>query len=314
MSKRADDTAYSRREQNARAIERDRREIADLLARSKERAEHIVKIEEAAIAQASVVRDAANGVRRAAADARRANENSDASKESAAEAAKARDDILATYEKITALLENKEAVDSALTDAQKEYVAAKEAHDLTEQLVTDAAKVDLVSAFSRDDARMAKVEKWHWVGVVLVVAALSAIFGWALYTENLVSVVGFSFPFVLILFMIGRSLSEHRMIHAEYEHKHRMALAAVGVKRFYAGKGEDEFWDKLLEALEQNPARRLRVSSDTLWSVLREFIKNRRSDDEGEPQEEAKATGQGVSSRAHQRTPSAEVASQSGET
>ena len=314
MNKSANDTAYSRREQNARAIEKDRKEIANLLAKSKERAERIEEMEKATLAQASEVRHAAGTVRRAAADAKRANENADASKESAAEAVRARDGILATYKKIAALLENREAVESALTDAETEYRAAKDAHDLTEKLVTDAAKVDLVSAFSRDDAKMAKVEKWHWGGVVVVVTALSAIFGWALYTENLGSVVGFSFPFVLILFMIGRSLSEHRMIHAEYEHKHRMALAAVGVKRFYAGKGEDEFWRKFLYALEQNPARRLRVSSDTLWSVLREFIKNRRPEDEGEPQEEVKPKGRGVSSKAQQRTSSADGASQSGET
>ena len=195
------------------------------------------------------------------------------SKRDAAAATQAQAQLAVAYKEVAALLKAQKTLNADLAGAKKLYEEATDTHKLTSDMFRNVTEHELEQAFKRDSDALVKTETRHWSAVACVSVVLASMYVVAVIWGHWGSAIGFSAPFVLVLIALLRSLSEKRMLHADYEYKHSMVRATIGVKRSFPNKTK-ESWETLVRAMKKNPANRLRVNAD-VWIVMKEFLKRR---------------------------------------
>lgn len=178
------------------------------------------------------------------------------------------------------------AADDAKTKmerAEQLYKTAEAANERAKNILDDATRHTLTEAYRQDARKMEVAERWHWVGVIVMLVLIVLIHTLAvgvvingvpfslaesdrLYTHVL------AIPFWFGLSMVSRSLNEKRILQAECLHTARVLSATIGFKREF---GNIELKDPALEAIGRNPAKRLKANTDGVWSIVQKMTKRR---------------------------------------
>ena len=202
----------------------------------------------------------------------------------AAQYANATNDLANTHRDVERM--RAEVADAAQSVAQSEQSAQEvmrvkddlvDSHDKIARLLTEQTTTTIADGYRADAKAKGWVEALHWVGIAVVIGLLAALHFWGDWGEDpsLFDRMAISLPLLLVLAIINRSLNDGRMVRHECAHAARFVTGVMGFKHEFGDQAQlDQPFNentpiaKVIEALERNPAGRIKTGTDGLMGVL----------------------------------------------
>lgn len=189
--------------------------------------------------------DASENAKEAELNARKSASSAAEAKQTAIDVQKRVDDVIASHDKIKALLSRETA--SVLAELYR-----RDAETNWKTQLMDAV---------------------HWVGIVGVVGAIVYLHA-SVIDGNVLSHAAATLPLWLCVAMIARSFNDRRMVRKECAHVERIITAVVGFKDEFGEETldgeikENSPIGKVLVAIERNPAERMKTGTDGIWGMV----------------------------------------------
>ena len=173
-------------------------------------------------------------------------------------------------------------------EAERASAAVIATHEKIRTLLTKTTATEISESFTRDGKMTlsrALVDGLHWVALAAVVAAILTLHMSSMdFGDGLAHVAG-TVPLWLIVALIARSLHDRRMVRQECIRTARVITSVIGFKDEFGENAlteniqENTPLAKMLEAIERNPAQRMKAGADGVTGVLNALFTRKKEGD-----------------------------------